>query len=226
MSIFGASSVQELLIFLCIKVFIIFAILPIHEYAHALAAKKMGDNTAMMMGRLTLNPLKHIDPIGALLILFVGFGWAKPVPVNPRNFRDYKKGEIIVSFAGPFSNLVCATIGALLFRIAFNFYMYTGTTAWYYAFMAISLFVQINISLAVFNLIPIPPLDGSHILFCFTSYKVRSFMSRYQHILYYGLVIFIATGVLSGPFSFITGSIYNGLLAVFSWVDKIFVLFM
>ncbi len=224
MSIFGASSFQELLIFLCIKFFIIFAILPIHEYAHALAAKKMGDNTAMVMGRLTLNPLKHIDPIGALMILFVGFGWAKPVPVNPRNFRDYKKGEIIVSFAGPFSNLICATIGALLLRIAMNFYMVTLSQAWYYAFVALSLFVQINISLAVFNLIPIPPLDGSHILFCFTSYKVRSFIARYQQVLYYALIILLATGVLGGPLSAVVGWIYDGLVAVFSWIDKIFLL--
>ncbi|WP_459911341.1 site-2 protease family protein [Desulfotomaculum defluvii] len=133
---------------------ILFA-LTLHEYAHAYTAYRLGDKTAYYEGRLTANPLKHLDPLGTLLLFIAGFGWAKPVPVNPFYFDDRKKGMMLVSLAGPMTNLLLAVIGSILLGLL--------TPTGGLAFM-LSYFIYINVLLAVFNLIPIPPLDGSKIL--------------------------------------------------------------
>ncbi len=226
MSVFTSSNPLELLINICIKLLIICCILPIHEYAHGYAAKKMGDNTAQMMGRLTLNPLAHIDPIGAIMMIVVGFGWAKPVPINPRNFKDYKKGVAITALAGPLSNLICAFIGTFFYKIVLNIFYLNPTNVTYYVIIAITYFIQINLSLAIFNLIPIPPLDGSKILSCFASYKVNRFMSQYQQYLYIGLIVLIATGFLSGPLSWLITTLFDLFNNAFFWVDPLFKLFV
>jgi Zn-dependent protease len=140
---------------------ILFVSLPFHEFSHALAAYRLGDSTAKYMGRLTLNPLAHLDPFGALLILLVGFGWAKPTPYNPFNVRGGKTGEVIIAVAGPISNLALAIAAALPLR-----YIYaTGIAVPDVVVSALSTFVMLNVILAVFNLIPIPPLDGSKLLY-------------------------------------------------------------
>ncbi len=155
-------SFPHLLEMALMAVVLIFSIV-IHEVAHGYVALKNGDPTARILGRLTLNPIPHIDPIGTillpLLLLFSGagilFGWAKPVPVNPLNFRNYRRGEMTVSAAGPLSNLALAVL--------FSFVLHLGLVN--LGLMKMALWgVQINIFLALFNLIPIPPLDGSHIL--------------------------------------------------------------
>lgn len=226
MSVFTSSNPLELLINICIKLLIICCILPIHEYAHGYAAKKMGDNTAQMMGRLTLNPLAHIDPIGAIMMIVVGFGWAKPVPINPRNFKDYKKGVAITALAGPLSNLICAFIGTFFYKIVLNIFYLNPTNVTYYVIIAITYFIQINLSLAIFNLIPIPPLDGSKILSCFASYKVNRFMSQYQQYLYIGLIVLIATGFLSRSLSWLITTLFDLFNIAFFWVDPLFKLFV
>jgi Zn-dependent protease len=145
-----------------ISVPILLIVITIHEFAHAKAADMLGDPTPRYFGRLTLNPFSHLDPIGFLMLFIFRFGWAKPVPVNPANFRDPKSGEVIVSLAGPVSNLFLAW--ALLMIIKFSpIGMFSFDKTMIIA-QILSYAAWINIALAVFNLIPIPPLDGSRVL--------------------------------------------------------------
>ncbi|NQV36618.1 MAG: site-2 protease family protein [Candidatus Marinimicrobia bacterium] len=136
-----------------------------HEFSHAWVAHKLGDDTAAQQGRLTLNPLAHLDPMGSIMILFVGFGWAKPVPVNPHNFQNPRKDMMLVASAGPASNLLLAFIGGTIFRVAIASGMEHGTLG-----TMLYIFIQINIMLAMFNMIPLPPLDGSQI---FNGFMIR-----------------------------------------------------
>ena len=138
--------------------------LTIHEYCHALCAWKLGDNTARDQGRLTLNPLKHIDIIGFLFIIFAGFGWAKPVQFDPGRLRHYRRDKALIAAAGPLSNLVLGVLLILMIKVLFFFpvnFSFFIENLFYFLFQA----AAINFGLFVFNLIPIPPLDGSHIVF-------------------------------------------------------------
>ena len=149
-------------------------ILTIHEFSHAYAAYKLGDTTARNLGRLSLNPLKHLDPFGALCMVLFHFGWAKPVPINPRNFKNPKRDFAITALAGPLSNMIFAFLSALLFLVlnsAFSPILSTSlaangfvATLAYNLLKFVAIFHQINIGIGLFNLIPIPPLDGSRIL--------------------------------------------------------------
>lgn len=135
--------------------------LSFHEFAHAYVAFRCGDETAALQGRLTMNPIAHLDLVGSLMILFVGFGWAKPVPVNPLLMRNPRRDIIKVSLAGPISNLILAFFGGLGMRIMIGFHLYVTFQT---LFTFLQFFVWINIALAVFNMIPVPPLDGSRVL--------------------------------------------------------------
>ncbi len=177
--------------------FVIFCILPLHEYAHGWTANKLGDPTAKLEGRLTLNPLASVDIVGSLALLFVGFGWAKPVPVDSRYFKKPKRDMAITALAGPISNLLAALVGAVLVALMEAFAPYNGFTS--FVFNVFYYYVVVNISLAVFNLIPIPPLDGSRILAAFLSDRAMSTLYRYQNILSIALLLLLATGALSGP---------------------------
>ena len=141
--------------------------LSFHEFAHAWMASKCGDNTAARMGRLTLNPMAHLDLMGSMMILFVGFGWAKPVPVDYRNLNHPRKDIMKIAAAGPISNLLLAMIAGMLFRVLAGMSIVTGSSFQ----ILIYYFVQINITLAIFNLIPVAPLDGSQI---FSSYLMKT----------------------------------------------------
>ncbi len=176
--------------FLIAILLILFVSLPFHEFSHALAAYRLGDSTAKYMGRLTLNPLAHLDPFGALLILLVGFGWAKPTPYNPYNVRGGKTGEVIIAVAGPISNLVLAIAAALPLR-----YIYaTGIAVPVVVVSALSTFVMLNVILAVFNLIPIPPLDGSKLLYAVMSPQTER---QWRPVLeQYGFIILFAALLL------------------------------
>ena len=204
---------MEILIFLLILILSVMA----HEISHGLMADHLGDPTARLMGRLSLNPIKHIDLMGSiivpglLIIMQTPFliGWAKPVPVNPLNFKDQRYGEAKVSFAGPGANLVIA----LAFGLAIRITILIGASSTF-AVNLLGLFqiiVWINLLLAVFNLIPIPPLDGSHILFTFLPKgweKVKIFMERYSLILLLFFILFLfklIVPVVSFLFQLITG---------------------
>lgn len=206
-----------------VRVMIIFLILPIHEYAHAWAAKKLGDDTALYSGRLTLNPLAHIDILGAIFLFFTGFGWAKPVPVNPIRFKKPRKGMALTALAGPASNLIVAFIAMIIYR----FILYSdisdkmGIQNASFVFFMISAFISINIGLAVFNLLPIPPLDGSKILSYFTSAKFDKFLFQYQQYLPIIFIVLIVSGILSGPINWISSIIYDGMFFLTNWIDLI-----
>jgi Zn-dependent protease len=139
---------------------ILFAI-TIHEYSHGLIAYRLGDPTAKMMGRLTLNPISHMDPVGTLMLLIVHFGWAKPVPIDARNFSNPKRGMLLSSLAGPASNLLSALAFGIIYQLLFGPLTWPPPSAFALVVFYAAFF---NIILALFNLIPIPPLDGSHIL--------------------------------------------------------------
>ncbi len=185
--------------------------LALHEYAHAWAAVKMGDFTPKMMGRLTLNPMAHIDPIGLLVLLIARFGWAKPVVINPHNFRDRKKGEILVALAGPAMNFLLAFLALgvmLLLTKRMQMDMSYGLKA------VLWLIVVYNINFGIFNLIPLPPLDGSRILMAVLPYEMQyrfAALERYSMIIF---IIFIATPILG----YILVPIAQFLLGLFSSV--------
>lgn len=170
---------------------IILIALTIHEFAHAAAATLLGDPTPRLAGRLTLNPIKHVDPIGFIMLFLVRFGWAKPVPINPYNFKDPARGEMVVSFAGPASNFLAAFIAARLIKV-----LYLATLTQGYYMGIVSDFIWINLALAVFNLLPVPPLDGSHILEPFIPYEYRRIFEQYGFFILIFLLIFPPTSYL------------------------------
>jgi Zn-dependent protease len=189
----------------------------VHEYAHALSAVRLGDNTPREQGRLTLNPISHIELIGFLMILLVGFGWAKPVQINPRNFKNPRSDELLVSLAGPFSNLLFGVAFALLLKVLLTAspQFFFGGRAGSVLFQILSYLVWINLLLSVFNLFPIPPLDGSHILLALLPDRFVRFKLVYLRYGRFVLIGLILLGGLTGysllPIGFLTSRLYQGL---------------
>ena len=171
-----------------------------HEFAHGWAAYKLGDNTAKAEGRLNLNPLNHLDPIGTLLLVFAGFGWGKPVHVNPTNYTrkiSMEKGEAIVAFAGPLMNIILAIIFTLIYFAIYKFIgiKFIATTVGSVVMLLISAIISINIGLGLFNLIPLPPLDGSKIIMPFLPYKAKQWFRNNEQIFYFIFVAIWITGI-------------------------------
>lgn len=246
----GSFDAQAFLIDLLLRLPAFLLAISLHEAAHAYVAERCGDPTARMLGRVTINPIKHLDPLGLLMMVVVGVGWAKPVPVNPRNFRNYRRDDLLVSIAGVTANLLQFVVGCLVmytvvavalgqlptlpdggylvsvggedFRLmardAFLFApgMHTyliepvmGTTAGY-AFQMLVNYVVINISLAAFNLLPVPPLDGYHVVNDLL-FKRPLFTSR--QVAGLGMVLLLVlsrTGLLSRGLSFVVNHALNG----------------
>ncbi len=180
-----------------------------HEFAHARMAYHFGDTTARDHGRMNLNPIHHLDPIGTLMILLVGFGWAKPVPINPYRFSEYRSGLRWVSFAGPLINFILAFITLLLLNILIQAGMGPGL---FMQFMIV--LMQLNILLGIFNLIPIPPLDGSKILMSFLPDRYLGFYRQLERYAPYILLLLIFTRALGA----IIFPLYNLVLTLFSTI--------
>jgi Zn-dependent protease len=178
--------------------------LPVHEFSHALAAYRLGDSTAKMFGRLTLNPIAHFDPVGGTLLALtfigsavtgsaLGFGWAKPTPVNPMNLSGGRRGEAIVAAAGPLSNLIMAAAAAIPVRFLLANPQLVNPQI-DFLFGVLVTFIQFNVILMIFNFIPIPPLDGSKVMFAFldrrTEYQIRPFLEQYGFFILLALLFF------------------------------------
>lgn len=184
-----------------------------HEFCHGYASYKLGDPTAYIRGRLTLNPLAHLDPIGALMLLLFRFGWAKPVPVDPRYYKNPKRDIFIVSIAGVTGNIITAILVGLMVR-----FLPVAVLKNFAVFMFIQMMVLINIGLAVFNLVPIPPLDGSKLIYPLLP---RSLLQKYFWLERYGMFVLMALlflGVLQRIMTPIVGLVYHIVLPSYMWI--------
>lgn len=200
----GNTNYTAALTYIMAALVVIFVTMPFHEFAHAFVATKLGDRTARYQGRLTLNPLAHIDYIGALGIILFGFGWARPVPVNPSAFKNPKKGMALTALAGPVMNLILAFVGSFCsYAFLAGYYASKGSMILAYIAMFFSAFSSLNIGLAVFNLLPIPPLDGWKILGVFLPTKTYWKIMNYERYISFGLILIICTGILDVPLNFL-----------------------
>ena len=204
-----------------VHLIVLFMVIAIHEFAHAWAATKMGDNTPTYQGRLTLNPFAHIDPLGAICMVLTGFGWGRPVQINPFKFKKYRKGMALTALAGPLSNLIVALVGIIVYKFATVAMFINGSEGLYWLTMILYYFVAVNVGLAVFNLLPIPPLDGSKILGFFTGAKFDKFMAQYQQYVSIAFIILIVSGILDRPLGWLQSGMFWVLDKLTFWVDII-----
>ena len=187
----------------------------IHECAHGYVALKCGDPTAKWMGRLTLDPRKHLDPIGTICMLFLRIGWAKPVPINPRNFRNYRRDYILVSLAGIFVNLIVFLLSTV---VTVLIYKYTSAAWMQYVLQFFIMLAQMNLSLAIFNLLPIPPLDGYRFLDQFVFRGSLSMNPQTMQIVQFVFLGICVSGLLNGMLTTANTTVFYG---VFNFIFRI-----
>lgn len=213
----SSGSIPEKLMTLILMVVTVLFSLTVHEVAHGYVAYKCGDPTARNLGRLSLDPRKHLDPIGTIAMLIIGVGWAKPVPVNSRYFRHPKRDMALTAAAGPASNFIMAFFATFFYLIFFKMYavmMVDGKTGFalnavYILAIFFSTFYQLNLSLAIFNLIPIPPFDGSRLAFVFLPTKYYFAIMKYERYIMIALLLLLCSGFSFGLISTITGFFSN-----------------
>ena len=227
----------EALIQTGLYVIIILISLSVHELFHGYVAYRCGDATARNLGRLTLNPIAHLDPIGTIMMLLFGFGYAKPVPINTRNFNHFKRDLCFVSLAGPLSNLCLALIGAILCVVTFyvspdiffentttGFGLwalpdYFGSPLESWVFFCTS-FTWANVSLCIFNLLPIPPLDGSKIVSTLLPGRIAYYYLKYERYMMIVVMVLLYTNILDGVLVFLTGHLHYGLVWLVDFIAK------
>lgn len=190
---------------------------PVHECAHALSAHWLGDDTAKEQGRISLNPLHHLDLFGTIFMLFAGFGWAKPVPINPNNFKNRKVGMAVSSLAGPLSNILMSYVSIIIFKILTyssggNTYIDALADVFWYSTI-------LNLGLAVFNLLPVPPLDGSRIFNLVLPEKIYFKIMKYENIVFGILFLAIWIGFLDRPLLFLQQKAFDLMNLLSIWVD-------
>lgn len=203
---------------LLLRAVVVLIAIPFHEAAHALVSHWLGDDTALRAGRLSLNPVRHFDPLGALCMLLGGVGWARPVGVNPRNYRNPKVGMAISAAAGPVSNALLAWVSMVLYKLV----VYSGLAGLLpplYLFLYDM--VVMNLSLAAFNLIPVPPFDGSRIVLLFLPPRLYFKAMQYERYIMIAVLLLVFLGLLDGPLSTAVGFLWDGLVAGTGFVDRL-----
>ena len=202
-------NIETVIRYLTMAVVVVTA-LPVHELAHGLVADRLGDHTAREQGRLTLNPFAHLDLFGTLALLLFGFGWAKPVPVNPSHFKKPKRDMALTALAGPLSNILLALILMVVFKV-YMFYGNMNSTAGLMFGQIIYTILWTNLTLAVFNLLPVPPLDGANILDAVLPLSFQMKMRKYEKYFYIALILLLYLGFLQIPLNFLGDMLFSGL---------------
>lgn len=209
---------KDMMMAYLLRAVVMLVAIPVHEAAHAWASWKLGDDTARRAGRMSLNPMAHFDLMGAVCMIFVGVGWAKPVGINPYRFRRPKQGMALSAAAGPASNLVMAFFSLIAYKLIY--YLAPATAVWEVLFSLSYYMVALNINLAVFNLLPVPPWDGSRIAWAFLPQRTYFSIMRYERYIFAAFFVLLMMGFLDGPLGFFNGLVWQGLDLLTLFVEK------